>query len=382
MRVVLFCHSLLSDWNHGNAHFLRGVTAELIRRGHETQVYEARGAWSLENLLAEHGDAPVRGFHAAYPKLRCTQYDANTLDLDRALEHADLVIVHEWNAPRLVKRIGEHRRGSGRYVLLFHDTHHRLITAPAEMLAYDLSHYDGVLAFGASLREAYLEAGLARRVWVWHEAADTRIFKPDPEAENSGDLVWIGNWGDEERTAELREFLLDPVRELGLRAHAYGVRYPAEAAQTMWRAGVEYRGWLPNFRVPEIFGQFRFTVHVPRRPYVEALAGIPTIRVFEALACGIPLISSPWDDCEGLFVAEEDFLMARNGSDMKRLMKELMEDRPLAQLLALRGRRTILERHTCSHRVDELLGIYHEVTEPAGRMAAAAERTQQRGRAL
>src|SRR5438552_2417574 len=253
MRVVLFCHSLLSDWNHGNAHFLRGVIAELIRRGHEAQAYEPRGAWSLENLLAEHGDAPVRGFHAAYPRIRATQYDPNTLDLDTALERADLVLVHEWNSRRLVKRIGEHRRASGRYILLFHDTHHRLVTAPEEMRSYDLSHYDGVLAFGGSLREAYLKTGIARRVWTWHEAADTRIFKPDPNAEKAGDLVWIGNWGDEERTAELGEFLLGPTRELGINGRAYGGRYPPEALLALTQAGIEYRGWLPNYRAPEVF---------------------------------------------------------------------------------------------------------------------------------
>src|SRR5213593_391553 len=113
MRIVLFYHSLLSDWNHGNAHFLRGVASELIRRGHDVRIFEPRGGWSLKNLLAEHGDAPVRGFHAAYPKLRSTQYDPNTLDLDLVLDRADLAIVHEWNAHALVKRIGEHRGAVG-----------------------------------------------------------------------------------------------------------------------------------------------------------------------------------------------------------------------------------------------------------------------------
>lgn len=49
------------------------------------------------------------------------------------------------------------------------------------------------------------------------------------------------------------------------------------------------------------FAQFKVTIHVPRRPYTQALPGIPTIRLFEALACGIPLIGAPWDDVEGLF---------------------------------------------------------------------------------
>ena len=56
MRVTIFCHSLLSDWNHGNAHFLRGVASELISRGHDVVVYEPRDAWSLQNLIADHGD--------------------------------------------------------------------------------------------------------------------------------------------------------------------------------------------------------------------------------------------------------------------------------------------------------------------------------------
>src|SRR3546814_9138346 len=105
----------------------------------------------------------------------------------------------------------------------------------------------------------------------------------------SSDL-WIGNWGDDERTAELQAFLLQPAAALGLKARIYGVRYPEAARRAVEAAGVEYAGWIANHKVPCIFARFGATVHVPRRPYVEALPGIPTIRMFEALACGIPLI--------------------------------------------------------------------------------------------
>ncbi len=60
MQIVMFYHSLLSDWNHGNAHFLRGVVSELEGLGHSIGVYESQDAWSLQNLLAEHGDAPIQ----------------------------------------------------------------------------------------------------------------------------------------------------------------------------------------------------------------------------------------------------------------------------------------------------------------------------------
>src|ERR671912_202869 len=84
-------------------------------------------------------------------------------------------------------------------------------TAPAMMAALDLRHYGGVLAFGQSIADRYLRSGWANLAWVWHEAADVRRFHPLANSPREGDVVWIGNWGDEERSAELQEFLIDPV---------------------------------------------------------------------------------------------------------------------------------------------------------------------------
>jgi spore maturation protein CgeB len=369
LNIVLFCHSIESDWNHGNAHFLRGVCRALKERGHRVTAYEPRDGWSRGHLLAEHGEAELLAYREVYPEVTSHLYDLPTLDLDdldRALDGADLVLVHEWNPPELVRRLGEHRKRHLGYRLLFHDTHHRSVTEPESLAAYDLDGYDGILAFGAAVREKYLKRGWAERAWVWHEAADVTVFKPlpeiaPPESVPKADLVWIGNWGDEERTAELHEFFLQPVRDLGLSADAYGVRYPEAAREALRASGVRYHGWLPNYRVPETFARHRFTIHVPRRPYVEALPGIPTIRVFEALACGIPLVTAPWRDSEGLFQAGRDYLVAKNGEEMRRSMRALVRDTALGAELARHGRATILARHTCGHRVDELLAIHDEL---------------------
>jgi spore maturation protein CgeB len=369
MRVVIFCHSLLSDWNHGNAHFLRGVATELLARGHGVTVYEPRTAWSVRNLVAHEGRDALRAFTVVYPHLDPQRYDPVTLDLDLALDGADLVLVHEWSSPELVRRVGQHRARTRAYRLLFHDTHHRAVSDPAAMARFDLAHYDGVLAFGRILRDLYLARGWAGRAWTWHEAADTRVFYPRQGETPAGDVVWIGNWGDGERTAEIQRFLMRPVRDLGLRGQVYGVRYPPEAQQQLRRAGIEYGGWLPNFEVPRVFGRFRVTVHIPRDPYARALPGIPTIRPFEALACGIPMVSAPWRDTEGLFRAGTDFLMARTPLEMTRHLRALLRDEAMARELAASGRRTVLARHTCAHRVDELLEIHAELT--GARMAAS-----------
>jgi spore maturation protein CgeB len=100
------------------------------------------------------------------------------------------------------------------------------------------------------------------------------------------------------------------------------------------------------------------TVHIPRRPYVEALPGIPTIRPFEALACGIPLISSYWHDSESLFTPGRDYLVAHNGQEMKRHIRALLDNPAAAEELAKHGRQTVLQRHTCARRAESLLSIY------------------------
>jgi spore maturation protein CgeB len=374
MKFVLFYHSLVSDWNHGNAHFLRGIVTELLARGHAVEVHEPANGWSRTQLVAEYGAGAVEGFHEAYPKLRSRFYELESLDLDEELEGADVVIAHEWNEHELIARLGRHRAGRQDYRLFFHDTHHRAVTARAEMAAYDLAHYDGVLAYGAVLREIYLAEGWAQRAWVWHEAADVRLFRPHDEEPKTSDLVWIGNWGDDERTAELQEFLLHPIAELNLRAQIYGVRYPREALQALAQAGAHYGGWLPNFRAPREFARARLTVHVPRRPYATALRGIPTIRPFEALACGLPLISAPWEDAENLFTPGQDFLVARNGAEMRRHISAVLCDADLAQALRARGLATIHGRHTCAHRVDELLEHWGEVAPRVRTHSVSGER--------
>jgi spore maturation protein CgeB len=325
MKIVVFSRPPASDRDHGNAHFLRGVVAELQERGHAVTVREPA-----------------------------------SFDVDGLLDDAELVLVHDRNEPDLVARIGAHRARHDGYRLLFRDTHHRAATAPEEMERIDLSGYDGVLACGEVIRRIYLERGWAARAWTWHEAADTRVFHPLPGVEPDADLVWIGDW-DGERSDDLNAFLLRPARAARLHGSIYGARYPRSARLRIRLARLRYHGPVADQRLPELFARHRFTVHLPHRPYAEALPGVPTIRPFEAMACGIPLISAPWDDCEGLFRAEQDYLVARDCAEMREAMQAIVEFPELAAKLRENGLETIRARHTCAHRVDELLAIDAEL---------------------
>ncbi|GAO40550.1 hypothetical protein SCH01S_48_02120 [Sphingomonas changbaiensis NBRC 104936] len=370
MKIAYFTHSLASCWNHGNAHFLRGVLRELQALGHDVQAFEPEGAWSLQNLLADHGDAGLDAWRSAYPDLRSTVYAAED-DPAELIDGADLVIVHEWNDHALVAALGQARASGGRFTLLFHDTHHRAVSDPAAMRAYDLTAYDGVLAFGETLADVYRRWGWGERVFVWHEAADTRLFHPPSDEQSRHGLVWIGNWGDGERSAELEEFLFRPAREAGLPLDIYGVRYPPEALAMLERYGVAFRGWLPNARAPDVYARHLATVHVPRRFYTDMLPGIPTIRVFEALACGIPLVCAPWDDAEGLFRPGEDYLIARDGHEMTRHLRAVRGDADLRASLVANGLAAIRSRHSCAHRAQELLDIVARLAAPALMKATA-----------
>ncbi len=356
MRFVLYTHSLRSDWNHGNAHFLRGVLRELAARGHRALALEPEAGWSRSNLLADQGPAALDRFEKDFPELVTRSYGPG-FDHASVLADATVVIVHEWTDPAVVAEVGTLRRRGGRFTLLFHDTHHRGVSDAEAIAGLALADYDAVLAFGETLRERYLRAGWGRRAFTWHEAADTRLFRPIGEVRPQADLIWIGNWGDGERERELDAFLIEPARRLQLSGVVHGVRYPAAALERLRGSGLGYGGWIANADAPHAFARHRMTLHVPRRPYVEALPGIPTIRMFEALACGIPLVSAPWHDSERLFRPGQDFLTARDGKEMAVQLRALREDPALAAAVARSGRETILARHSCAHRVDELMAI-------------------------
>lgn len=391
MRIRYFAHSWLSDWNHGNAHFLRGLASALVRRGHEVRLYEPMpgpsGGWSLAQLLEEpKGAQAVQQVRQTFPELnvrlfrpwwvaggewwaapgaggagRLCQWELPWVcDWREELHEAEVVIVHEWNEPELFNwLLGERRRYGFR--MLLHDTHHRAWSEPARLDRLPLGELDGVIAFGESVRQLYEKDGRARRSYTLQEAADVDHFQPRGEAAED-DVVWIGNWGDEERTRELDAFLFQPVREAQAKAKVYGVRYPVEAQARLRAAGISYGGYLANLDAPAAYARARVTMHIPRGPYAGALPGIPTIRVYEALACGMALLSAPWTDSERIFTAGEDYWPVRNGTEAAAMLVQLLSQPKQRKELGRHGAAAIAARHTCGHRAQELEAICHDLS--------------------
>ena len=367
LRVAVFGQSLISDWNHGNAHFLRGLVRALGRLGHTVTFYETADNWSLANLIREQGPDAVAAFHVAFPGLTSTMStlgDPAARDdwLRRVLDGADIVLVHEWNDPDLIRTIGRLGHEFPRLTTLFHDTHYRAYSEPETMRALGLERYGAVLAFSPSIAAIYRDGFGLPRVYVVHEAADVDLFRP-VERPLEQDVVFIGNWGDRDRDEQVRRYFFAPSAALpDLRFALYGVRYDAEVRalmQTCYR--IDYRGWVANYRTPEVYAASRMSLHIPREQYTAALYGTPTIRVFEVLACGLPLVSLPWPDTDRLFTAGADYLVVETPGEMVQTIAWLAHDSAACARIGAHARATILAHHTCLHRTQQSLDIVDEL---------------------
>jgi spore maturation protein CgeB len=349
---------VISDWNHGNAHFLRGLMRALQARGHAATCYEQIDNWSITNLLQVKPDA-IQDFMHQFPDLALERYAYDSRFSGWLLERltdVDVAIVHEWNEPEVIRLVGRLCREMG-VRAFFHDTHYRVVLDDAHRASLGLEAYDCILAYSPSVAERYRALGF-EHVEVLHEAADTTVFTPVPMPKMN-DVVFVGNYGDGDRSDELEDFVFAPRASLAhLRYAVFGVRYPEHIiARLNDGLNIEYGGWLPNVLVPSIYSGARVVLHVPRRQYVDLLPGTPTIRVFEALASGACLISLPWDDTDHLFESGSDFAVAHSPTEMRDLIAWLCEDGAAREAFGEHGRQTILKRHTCGHRADQLLEV-------------------------
>ncbi|MDQ6671548.1 MAG: glycosyltransferase, partial [Chloroflexota bacterium] len=270
-----------------------------------------------------------------------------------------VVLVNEWNTPDVIRTIGRVCRELG-VTAVFHDTHYRVVLDSDYRRRLGLEQFEHILAFSPSVAERYRALGFDN-VSVLHEAADTTVFSPVDVARTT-DVVFVGNYGDGDRSEELEAYVFEPRRRLpDLRYTIYGVRYPDHVMSRLNNGlDISYRGWLPNVDVAAVYSSARVVLHVPRRQYVELLPGTPTIRVFEALASRACLISLPWEDTDGLFSAGSDFAVAHSPDQMRELIDWVCRDDGARQRLADHGYQTIQARHTCGHRASQLLVLLGE----------------------
>ena len=317
MKIAYFTHSLLSCWNHGNAHFLRGVLRELSAAGHEVVAFEPRRGWSLANLLRDHGEAglgPVP--RALIPNSPPSSFDDDD-DLDgTAAPDATSSSCMNGTSPALVAAIGA-TAPAGRAV---HVAVPRYPSSRRERSGRDprASTSTAMTACWPSAQRSprSIAAGAGATAFSSGTRPRIRAVPPAGRRRARDGLVWIGNWGDEERSEELEELPVAARRNARAASRHLRRTLSAHGARDAERYGARYRGWLAECAAPEVFARHLVTVHVPAPILCRGAAGHSDHPGVRGAGLRYSTACAPWSDAEGLFTPGEDYLMARDGDEM------------------------------------------------------------------
>jgi spore maturation protein CgeB len=364
MRVVVLGLSITSSWGNGHATTYRGLLRELARRGHQVVFLERDVPW-----YAAHRDLPNPVFCA-------TRLYRSVGELERRfaglVARADAVILGSY-VPDGV-RVGEWVCATARGLKAFYDidtpvTLAKLARGDHEYLAPDLiPRFDLYLSFtgGPTLRrlEDDLGAPMARALYC---SVDEAAYRP-PKVPLRYDLGYLGTYSAD-RQPKVEALLLEPARAMPeARFAVAGAQYPDGIG---WPANVERAEHLPPPEHPAFYAAQRFTLNVTRADMVAA-GWSPSVRLFEAGACGTPVISDPWDGLAALFRPGEEILLAETPGDVLRALRDCPEERRRAVGAAARAK--VLARHTAAVRARELEAMLLEAAagRAGGRPAAGA----------
>ncbi len=351
LRVVVLGLSITSSWGNGHATTYRSLLRALAALGHDVTFLERDQPWYAKNR-----DLPAPDF------VRVALYDSAAMLMDRharEVREADLVIVGSY-VPDGVE-IGTWVCATARGATAFYDidtpvTLALLAAGSEEYISRALiPKYDLYLSFtgGPVLERLERELG-SRRARALYCSVDPEHYAPQPCAAR-WDLGYMGTYS-EDRQPALESLLLEPARQLPDRAFAVvGPQYPETI---VWPGNVERVAHLPPSEHRTFYNRERFTLNLTRAQ-MRAVGYSPSVRLFEAAACGVPIISDHWPGIEELFVPERELLIAHNAADTVRWLCELSEPERVA--IGLRARERVLSEHTASHRARELVAHVREL---------------------
>lgn len=344
LSFVVLGLSITSSWGNGHATTYRALLRELKSRGHDILFLERDVPW-----YASQRDMPR-------PPFCRTELYESLQDLARrftaAVREADVVIVGSY-VPEGVA-VGEWVLRTARGVTAFYDidtpiTLARLDAGDYEYLAPDLvPRFQLYLSFtgGPTLERLERRYGAPTALPLYC-SFDPALYYP-AECACEWDLGYMGTYSDD-RQPTLERLLLEPARLWGGgRFVVAGPQYPQDIR---WPDNVERIEHMPPTGHRDFYCRQRFTLNVTRAAMIQA-GYAPSVRLFEAAACGTPIISDCWDGLETLFRFDDEILVA----DSARRVIEWTVDMPDAERRAIgaRARQRVLREHTAAHRARQL----------------------------
>ena len=361
LKLVFVGLSLSSSWGNGHATTYRALLRGLAAQGHELVFLERDVPW-----YAAHRDLPEPDF------CTLTLY-SDLADLRRVLKlhaNADALVIGSY-VPEGVAVIDLALSLSPK-LLAFYDidtpvTLANLAKGEKEFLSTrQIPLFDIYFSFagGRALRKLEDEFG-AQRAAPLYCAVDPAQYAATGEAQ-IWDLGYLGTYSPDRQPA-IERLLLEPARRLPhLRFVVAGPQYPADID---WPDNVERIDHLPPTEHASFYSSQRFTLNVTRADMI-ALGHSPSVRLFEAAACGVPIISDRWDGLDELLPDREAILITDTSEEVVELLQDMSDAR--RQAIAATARRIVLAAHTGEARARELLDALNAVAGDDLRVRAIA----------
>ncbi|WP_242340456.1 MULTISPECIES: glycosyltransferase [Anaeromyxobacter] len=349
MRIVVFGLTVSSTWGNGHATLWRGLAAALGRKGHRLEFFEKDQPW-----YATHRDLDVLPGGALHLYGRLAE---ERVRIEAALAGADVAMVTSYcpDAALVTERVLD----SSARVKAFYDldtgvTLARLAAGePVEWVGPGgLAGFDLVLSFtgGKALRLLTDRLG-ARNAAPLYGSVDPAVYRPAPAAAAfRGDLSYLGTFAPS-RQRSLEALFLEPAARMPNRTFVLaGSMYDASFP---WRENIRYVRHLEPSLHPAFFCSSPLTVNVTRAE-MAAMGYCPSPRLFEASACGVPVLSDGFEGLDAFFTPGEEILVARNADEA---MHAVALPRVALERMGQRARERALAEHTADARAEELVTL-------------------------
>jgi spore maturation protein CgeB len=359
--IVFLGLSITSSWGNGHATTYRGLLRELSRLGHRVTFLERDVPW-----YAPHRDLPAPSYaqtllYGSLEELR-DRFSAR-------IREADAVLVGSYVPDGVA--VGDWVLDTARGVTAFYDidtpvTLAQLAAGAETYLAKrQIGQYDLYLSFtgGPTLRRLESEFG-ARCARALYCAFDTEAYFPDDTAVR-WDLGYLGTYSDD-RQPRVRSMLIEPAKRWkDGRFAVAGPMYPPTLA---WPNNVTRTDHVPPSEHRAFYNAQRFTLNVTRDD-MRCAGWSPSVRLFEAAACGVPTISDAWDGLDTIFQVGTEILVAETTDAVLRILREMGECERLA--MGARARARVMGEHTAAHRAEALPDLLAEAAGMALAMRGA-----------
>lgn len=361
MNVVVLGLSITSSWGNGHATTYRSLLRELARRGHEITFLERDVPW-----YADHRDLKRPSFCRLilYRSLRQLQSRWASL-----VANADAVVIGSFVPQGILVADWICRIARGLRVFYDIDTPEtlsRLDQGQCDYLSLQLiPRFDIYLSFTGGTALRTLRRLGARSPQVLYCSADPELYRPQ-NGPRPWDLGYLGTYSAD-RQGKLERLLLEPA--LALRHQRFvvaGAQYPDEIS---WPNNLDHIAHVPPNEHPAFYGRQRFTLNLTRSAMVRT-GWAPSVRLFEAAACGVPVLSDRWPGLDELLVPGEEVILVDDTRQVVDFLRTCTEERRRA--IGAAARQRVLREHTSMVRARELETILDQARRERQRVRRRA----------